>query len=478
MTERDGIRTGVVRGISYGLLTKPEAFGPAVDELGAGLVRVFLYWSQFEPRPGEYDWTAVDAMLAQAGDAELWVMVGAASPWGSSRATDFLPSSPPVDPAAYRRAVGALVAHCGGRVRYWQCENEPCNALFWTGTADDYLAHLAVFSAAVREADPGAEVVLGGCPPGVFPAGEDDERTFFETVLRGGAELFDAVDIHLYGDPYQVPDAVHACRRFLADLGYERPVLAGESGGPVPIEFPELLPELGPIMQSGAMVPWERMSVADSIARRTEDTPARRAMVALYDRMAELPPALQMFMMDCPEQSEALRDRIACRDLVLRTVLALSAGVSRTACWSLGPEGDGTDDETLDRYDFLMLLFGKLALFRHDGDRVLARPLPAADTFAQLAALLAGAQRVRRVEVADRPDRYVFEVDRRGRGPALVAWDRHDALTADDAPSSALRWPWPGSAVSAVSALGAAVPVRVAGGELHTEVSATPVLIG
>jgi hypothetical protein len=32
-------------------------------ELGAGLVRVYLYWSQVEPEPGRFDWTVVDAFL-------------------------------------------------------------------------------------------------------------------------------------------------------------------------------------------------------------------------------------------------------------------------------------------------------------------------------------------------------------------------------------------------------------------------------
>ena len=44
--------------------------------------------------------------------------------------------------------------------------------MFWAGGADDYLRHLAVFADAVRGSDPSATVVLGGCPPGVFPAAD------------------------------------------------------------------------------------------------------------------------------------------------------------------------------------------------------------------------------------------------------------------------------------------------------------------
>src|SRR5262249_14147667 len=56
----DGIRLGVVRGISYGLFAKPDEFGPAARGLGAGLVRAYVYWAQVEPEPGRYVFDTVD----------------------------------------------------------------------------------------------------------------------------------------------------------------------------------------------------------------------------------------------------------------------------------------------------------------------------------------------------------------------------------------------------------------------------------
>ena len=116
------IRLGVVRGIQYGLIAPPDQFAPQARDLGAGLLRVFFYWSQLEPEPGRYDWIAVDAILDQTdAETELWFMIGSASPWGASRATDFLPASPATDPQAYARMLQALVEHCSGRVTWWQC---------------------------------------------------------------------------------------------------------------------------------------------------------------------------------------------------------------------------------------------------------------------------------------------------------------------------------------------------------------------
>src|SRR5207248_3313429 len=104
-SEPRGIRLGVVRGISYGL------FGP----------------------PGELN-----------GDEELWITLCSSSPWGTRQPTDFLPPSPARDQRAYAGFVRQVVRHCvdqvgGGRVRYWQCDNEPSNTdLLWAGTAAEY----------------------------------------------------------------------------------------------------------------------------------------------------------------------------------------------------------------------------------------------------------------------------------------------------------------------------------------------------
>ena len=56
-----------------------------------------------------------------------------------------------------------LARHCDGRVRFWQCDNEPNNVgLTWLGTAQDYVAQLKVMHRAVNDADPAAAAVLGG----------------------------------------------------------------------------------------------------------------------------------------------------------------------------------------------------------------------------------------------------------------------------------------------------------------------------
>ena len=128
-----GIRLGVVRGISYGLFGKPGEFVPQARALGAELIRAYLYWGQLEPEPGCYRWEAVDALLGQlTGDEEVWITLCSASPWGTRVPTDFQPQSPALDQRAYAEFVRRVVRRCRGRVRYWQCNNEPSNTdLLW-----------------------------------------------------------------------------------------------------------------------------------------------------------------------------------------------------------------------------------------------------------------------------------------------------------------------------------------------------------
>jgi hypothetical protein len=456
-----GVRLGVVRGISYGLFAKPDPFVAQARALGAELIRVYVYWSQVEPEPGRYVFEAVDAFLDQLdGSEEVWVTVCSSSRWATREATDFVPPSPAKDLATYRRFVDRLVRHCAGRVHYWQCDNEPSNVgLLWAGTATEYVAQLRAMHQAVKAADPGAAVVLGGAPFGLpVSAPGSPERQFFEQLLRDGGELFDVFDLHLYGPAGRVLDDIEATRAMLRAAGEEKPLVAGEYNAP----WPELFPEATAAMQA---------AMAAAFAG-PQGSPEEAAMARLYDQMADLPPQLQMFMRGCPPELEARRDRINCREIVMRNLLALSAGVRRTVCWNLAPEIPGYENHL----SIMDLLFGKLALLDYEGAE-LSRRHPSADAFALVAAQLAGVEEVTRAEVPDRPELFVFEVARRGRGPLLVVWEQRDAFTGEDQPPVAFDWPWPAAQAHAVDALGQAQPAAVRDGQVELAVSLTPVFV-
>jgi hypothetical protein len=310
-----GVRLGVVRGISYGLFARPHEFVPAARSLGAGLVRAYVYWAQIEPEPGRCVWDTVDALLAQLdGDEEVWLTVCSSSTWATRHSTNFLPPSPAKDIDAYAEFVRRLVRHCAGKVRYWQCDNEPSNAgLLWAGMSPEYVVQLKAMHAAVRDADPTALVVLGGCGYDVFSSPPDSEpRRFFDYLVDAGRDAFDVFDIHIYGEPTRIPDYIDTARDMMQRYGYHKPIVAGEHGGPVLVEFPELDAVLGPVFAEAFAGPPPTQSTEELAAQAGQDTPERRAMTTLYAKMTDLPPRMQMFMDGCPPELEAKRHRINC----------------------------------------------------------------------------------------------------------------------------------------------------------------------
>jgi hypothetical protein len=470
-----GVRLGIVRSISYGLFAKPDTFVPQLRELGAGLVRVYVYWSQIEPEPGQYSFDTVDAFLDQLdGSEEVWVTVCSSSRWATQQATDFLPPSPAKDLDAYHRFVHRLVSYCAGRVHYWQCDNEPSNVgLLWAGTATEYVAQLQVMHRAVKDADPSAAVVLGGAPYGLPASAPDSlERQFFDVLLRDGRDFFDLFDLHLYEEASRIPADIETARAMMRAFGYEKPLVVGEYNAP----WPNLHPEATAAMQAAMAAAFATASGGsgsqDANAAAAHQTPEQAAMASLYEGMASLPPQLQMFMRGCPPELEDKRHRINCREIVIRNLLALSAGVRRTVCWNLAPDVPGYKNPL----SVMDLLFGKLVLMDYEGIELRHR-YPSAETFSLVADQLAGVDSVTRIEVPTRPSLFLFEVRRSGRGPLLVVWEQRDSFSGEDEPPIAFDWPWPAAPATAVDALGQVHPVGMLDGRVQLRVSLTPLFI-
>ena len=257
----------------------------------------------------------------------------------------------------------------------------------------------------------------------------------------------------------------------MRNFGYEKPLVAGEYNAP----WPNLYPEAVAAMQAAlaaAFAAGSDASGAPGANGAPQQTPEQAAMARLYQDMASLPPQLQMFMRGCPPELEAKRHRINCRELVMRNLLALSAGVRRTVCWNLAPDIPGYENPL----SVMDLLFGKLALLDYEGTELSHRH-PAADTFALLAGELAGVDSVVRIEVPGRPGGYLFEVGRRGRDQLLVVWEQRDSFSGEDDPPVPFDWPWPATRATAVDALGQPQPAEVVDGRVRLQVSDTPLLV-
>lgn len=467
-------------GISYGLFGKPDEFVPQARDLGAGLLRAYVYWAQVEPEPDRWTWDSVDALLDQLDadgldcDQEVWLTVCSSSPWAIRQPTDFLPPSPAKDIRRYAEFVERPVERCRGKVNQWQCENEASNTgLLWAGTAGEYLTQLAAFHDAVSRIEPAASVVLAGCGYDVFSSPPDSApRQFFDQVAGGGRDLFDLFSVNLYGDPRRVPDDIETARDLMRAHGYTKPIVAGEHGGPVLFEFPDAESALQETFAAAFREQPATQSTSELIARAAQETPERRAMKALYARMAELPPRLQMLMAGCPPKLEAKRNRINCRQLVMRTVLAAASGVETTAYWHLAPEVPNANDP----YQTMHLLFGKLFLLDYTGD-VLGRRQPAADTFELLARRVSDVSAVSRIQLPQAPTVAAFRLAKDDGSMSMVLWDDRDTFDGEDQAPIFVAFDWSGDA-SVTDAFGRAHPARISGDQLTLELSDTPMFVG
>ena len=327
-----------------------------------------------------------------------------------------------------------------------------------------------MFARAVRRADPAAAIVLGGCGFDVLSAAaEAPARVFFDEVLERTKDDFDLFSLHLYDDPAAIPAHFDAARAMMARFGYERPIVAGEMGGPTPLGFPALEPVMQQVMaEAFAAGPPSLDTAALGAAFETHD---RRAMRHLYERMAELPPELQMFMRGCAPMLEAKRHRICCREVVTRTLLAMASGATRTLWWNLAPEVP----DYRDRYNLLGFVSDKLALMDFVRGQMKKRE-PAADTFALLAGYLDGAEAVRRLPAGT--GTVAIEIVREPTaGNVVVLWGEGDAISGEDVLPRLVDWPWPAPTAHVVDAFGARREVAASGGGLSLGLTTTPVFL-
>jgi hypothetical protein len=153
------------------------------------------------------DWAPTDRLVDTAARSGLRLLpVIVKSPRWAARYPDRA-ISPPHDIGAYAGFAGALVRRYGpggdfwrerpdlrpAAIRRWQLWNEPDITFFWPDLpfAPGYVTLLREASAAIREADPGARVVLAGLT--------NDSWNALEQVYRaGGRRHFDVVAVQSF----------------------------------------------------------------------------------------------------------------------------------------------------------------------------------------------------------------------------------------------------------------------------------------
>jgi hypothetical protein len=183
-----------------------------MEELGVRTWRGSFGWADYEPERGRYDfeWLHRFAELAARHDIELRPYIDSTPAWAAAGGSDDQAwNDPPASPDEWtefvRHLVSAMRRH--RNVRSWEIYNEENVRLRWDGTAEQYAAVLAAGGRAVREANPDAELLLGGL------VGPDAEWL----ARACDAARVDIVAFHAYPET-STPDSVDV-ERYL-DAGY------------------------------------------------------------------------------------------------------------------------------------------------------------------------------------------------------------------------------------------------------------------
>lgn len=182
-----------------------EAVLNRIEDAGLVWVRQRFGWEQIEPQAGEIDWSSWDRIVQACADHDLNLIavLDGAPDW--ARAEDApSPWTPPREVSDWGSFIARLSGRYRGRIAAYQMWNEPNLAEHWGGRYVDPVAYVGILregAIQVRQADPGAVVLLAALAPTVEmgPLNLNEADYLRGIVDAGGAPFFDAVSLQPYG---------------------------------------------------------------------------------------------------------------------------------------------------------------------------------------------------------------------------------------------------------------------------------------
>lgn len=178
-------------------VTRLERHFAAAHRAGVKYLRCAFSWNGIEPERGQFKWTFWDKLVSLAEQNRIGLIpyVAYTPQWAAREPKDFW-KQPPRDPQLYAEFMYQLASRYRGRVRSWEIWNEPDNKDYWLGTAEEFAELTRLAARRVREADPGAVLLLGGMASG--------PSNFFQALIARFHidRTVDVVAMHAYPESW------------------------------------------------------------------------------------------------------------------------------------------------------------------------------------------------------------------------------------------------------------------------------------
>ncbi|MBN1955755.1 MAG: cellulase family glycosylhydrolase [Anaerolineae bacterium] len=209
-------------GIAADALLLPEYTTIQVQNLGLGWIKQQLRWEDFSPGPGEMDWSGYDAVVDEANQHGLKVMLSVvgAPAWSRSYFDSNPEAAPPDDFADFTAFLGQLVDRYQGRIHAIEVWNEQNLDREWDTaegvSAARYVEMLRLAYQTIKSRDPNIIVISGALSPVGASATDPNnparviylnDRDYFQQMINQGfLDYCDCVGAHHNG--YNIPPDV------------------------------------------------------------------------------------------------------------------------------------------------------------------------------------------------------------------------------------------------------------------------------
>ncbi|MBI5708843.1 MAG: hypothetical protein HZC42_00820 [Candidatus Eisenbacteria bacterium] len=481
----------ILVGIEYALPGEARGFAP----LGVPAVKPLpdqFTWGKMQAGPDRpVDFRVLDRLVReyqQAGFSEIVLGLKSNCAWGVKDARANLAPRPQHE-ARYAAWVGAIVERYDGDgrddmpglkapVRWFEVGVEFSS--YEPEPVEDYLRMLALAHGAAKAANPDAQVLHAAfltttvfrdhpAPEAVEPAyARGDRRILFHPLSSLRAvldhpELFDALNVHALGDPYEIEDLARWLRWETARRHYQKPLVISDTSPSPFIAWGPATVVAGPPGKRGVVVPpateADRLRLAAYFRRLLDGDPATVRWVHAF--VAE---DMAKKVVVAAEQGARLLDTSFMEDLEILKARLFHAAAGNSA-WG-------------------GMVEVKVRPLRDEREVVELRP--SFNAVRQVWSHLKDAAAVRRIATDD-PRVRLYELSDADGARGWIAWlePGHLLLPGDPVPSAVVELQVPGDAMAQAELLittpGQSEParraVRAQGGTFALDLTPTPVFV-